>query len=210
MEVADSATLAIAATAAVAGVGAWVAAFRSARSARQSSEAAETLTELEQLRWHRDLTPQFEFACTTRMQGQHGEVVVSLIGPAGLDQLDRITIAIRDDILNREQFTREDRDREETRNQVWGPLRFRPGVDGADQHGRELAPFALPMGEWKQIGLEQTTPPSWDTDPQAWRDRYFGTPLRLTLRCERDGHDPWVLPFEVLVTPASPPLMPSP
>ncbi|ALO05754.1 hypothetical protein AQF52_0152 [Streptomyces venezuelae] len=43
---------------------------------------------------------------------------------------------------------------------IFGPFRFRPGTDGADQLGRRLVPFALDLHDKRQIGLDPSMKPS--------------------------------------------------
>lgn len=44
--------------------------------------------------------------------------------------------------------------------------------------------------------LEQSFASAW-TDCTYWRNRYAGAPVRLWVRCRREGHQPWVLTHNV-------------
>ncbi|MDQ0836115.1 hypothetical protein QF032_007959 [Streptomyces achromogenes] len=88
--------------------------------------------------------------------------------------------------------------------QVWGPLRFVPGVDGADANGQTIPAFPLRVGVGWPLALERT-PPLWqegDDREARWRDKWFNTPMRLVFTCRRDGFVPWVVPYEVDVPQA--------
>jgi hypothetical protein len=177
--------------AAAAAVGAWWA-------ARSSTQASEAMTSIERHRWHADLTPQFEL--TRRVtSGERAELRVALFGPAGLDRLDRVALHIRDDIPGRAPATPGEPTAEEIPRQIWGPYRFVPGVDGADQTGRRVAPFALLQGNWRPLALERTRRPELATDPVGWRRQYNDQPVRLTLARVREGEEPWTVPLEVQV-----------
>jgi hypothetical protein len=64
-------------------------------------------------------------------------------------------------------------------------------VDGADEHGRGVAPFPLGVGEQATFLLEETSPPPWSGESQnQWLERYRLSALPLILICERDGHEP--------------------
>lgn len=178
-------------TAAVAAVGAW-------RAASRSDKAATALTAIEQDRRHGELTPQLRFQFKDPGNGQP-LLRVYLDGPASLNYLDRIDLTIRDDMPGRAQFPQIGAlTPEQIERQIWGPYRFTPHVDGASQDGRTMAPFDLPVGESRPFALEPTLAPPWSNDQgNWWRNKYKDTPLRLTLECHKDGHEPWLLKFEV-------------
>jgi hypothetical protein len=83
-----------------------------------------------------------------------------------------------------------------------------PGVDGADQTGRSVAPFELQLGDWRLLALERTPAPTWSADPAVWRRQYDDQPVRLTLACVREGDEPWTVSQEVRVDQAAPPSAP--
>lgn len=176
--------------AAIAALGSW-------KAANRADKAASSLTAIEQDRRHSELTPEFRFEFKDPGNGQP-LLRVYLDGPASLSHLDRIDLTVRDDMPNRERFavgsvlTEED-----IKAQIWGPFRFVPIVDGASQDGRTMAPFDLPVGESRRFALEPTTAPRWDPNPDWWREQRKNDPLRLTVQCSKDGHEPWLLKFEV-------------
>jgi hypothetical protein len=197
---AEALLVAVGAVAAIAAVGAWWA-------ARSSSQASAAMTAIERRRWHADLTPQFELVCRVA-SGERATLRVALVGPAGLDRLDRVTVRIRDDIPGRAPVTSGGPTAEEIARQVWGPYRFVPGVDGADQAGRSVAPFGLLLGDWRPLALERTPAPTWSSDTTGWRRQYNDQPVRLTLACVREGDEPWTVPQEVRVDQGAPPSAP--
>jgi hypothetical protein len=152
----------------------------------------------ERHRWHTDLTPTFDVTCTTT-GGDRAELRVVLAGPAGLDRLDQVTMSIRDDIRGRAPVTAGEPTAEQITRQVWGPYRFVSGVDGADETGRRVAPVELLLGDWRPFALERTLPPPWSSDTDGWRRQYANQPLRLTLTCCRQGHQPWTVPREIRI-----------
>lgn len=174
--------------AAIAAVGAWLA-------ARRSGRAADALTRIEARRWHAELTPKFKITC--RVSGEHAALRIELVGPPGLDRLDRLTVRIRDDIRDRTPVVTGGPTAEEIARQVWGPYRFVAGIDGADPTGRQVAPIQLLAGDWRPFTLEKTDKPPWSEDTEWWTAQYEGSPIRLMLRCERQGDEPWTVPIEV-------------
>ncbi len=121
------------------------------------------------------------------------------MGPPGLDRLDRLIVSIRDDIHGRAPVTAAEPTAEQIAEQVWGPYRFVRSVDGADTTGRSVAPVSLLLGDWRPFALEHTPPPPWSSDSGGWRQQYADQPVRLTLTCYRQDHEPWTVPVEVHV-----------
>ncbi len=197
MTLAEALLVAVGAVAAIAAVGAWWA-------ARSSSQASAAMTAIERRRWHADLTPRFEVGCRVT-SGERAELRVALVGPAGLDRLDRVTVRIRDDLPGRAPVTSGGPTAEEIARQVWGPYRFVPGVDGADRTGRCVASFGLLLGDWRPLALERTQAPTWSAEPAGWRRQYDDHPVRLTLMCVREGDERWTVPLEVQVDQGAPP-----
>ncbi len=128
--------------------------------------------------------------------------MLRLVGPPGLDKLDRLTLTVLDDKVRGASQLAGGPDAEAVKRQVWGPYRFRPGVDGADQNGRtaSLTPQYLPLARRtdQRFQLEAIDQPPWDGSPTSnWADLYRDRPLRLALHCERDDDDPWEVEREV-------------
>ncbi|MFD9591961.1 hypothetical protein ACFWA9_04275 [Kitasatospora sp. NPDC059973] len=177
-------------------------ALLSARKANQTAKAAQetaqTVATIEAHRWHADLTPclTVTFADRFGLQGLR----ISLDGPAGLDRLDYISVTM-------ENETGVDRTGhaslggsiplEELETIVWSPFRFRPYVDGTDEHGRSPAPFSLRLGEWRPFAIEiPPAPRQWDSQ-RGWEALFDGKPIRLLFECRREGHEPWTIPYEI-------------
>ena len=176
--------------AAVGAIGSWM-------SARHSSAAATAVARIEQDRRHVELTPQFELNCRVTY-GDGAMLWLAFTGPPGLDHLDAVTIAIRDDKHDREPIVAGGPTAEEIAQVVWGPYRFVPHVNGADRFGRAVAPMCLNRGDWTQRVLERTTAPLW-ADNAYWRRQYAEKPVRLKIACHRKGNKPWMIPVEIEV-----------
>lgn len=177
--------------AAMAAIGAWMA-------ARLSGQAVAALPAIEQRRLHAELTPVFEVSCGDT-GGDRAELRVEFLGPPGLDRLDQVTVTIRDDIRGCKPVIDGGPTAEEIAEQVWGPCRFVPGVDGADKTGRSAAPISFTLGDWRPYALERTRPPIWSNDDTGWRRQYADQPVRLTMTCQREENEPWVVPLEVTI-----------
>lgn len=170
---------------------------------RRSTDAAVRMTEIERRREHSEMRPQFTLSAQERTD-LLAELRVELTGPLALDRLDRIELFLRDDHPRTASQLTNGPTAEQVAGHVWGPYRFRPGVDGADHEtGRYVAEFALPLGEGRPFALDRQSPPSWNTggSMESWRQEYAGQPVRLTARCYLDGYEPWVIPLEVHVKP---------
>ncbi|AZQ40860.1 hypothetical protein EJ357_42025 [Streptomyces cyaneochromogenes] len=89
--------------------------------------------------------------------------------------------------------------------QVWGPLRFTHGADGADANGESVALFSLEVGKGRPFSIERTRPPHWqegnDRDAR-WRDQWLNVPMRLVFTCRRESFKPWTVPCDVEVPEA--------
>lgn len=184
---------------AVAAVAAAVVAVLAWRAARAAATAATVLTQLEQGRWHNELTPRFTVTATADPEGRV-RLVVALDGPAALDRLDQLTVTIRDDNTDHRSRLAGGPTVEQIAAQIWGPYRFTPRVDGADRTGRAIAPIRLLLGDDRPFQLEPSTPPPWAGDPVAWRAKYAAAPIRLAIRCCRrnDNDHEWNVPLEVV------------
>ncbi len=149
-------------TGAVAAVGSW-------RSSRNSDRAATTLAEIERNRWHSELTPQFDITCYRSADSPAATLRVTLTGPDGLDRVDSVEVTIRNNrrlvptpIANGPSL-------EDLAAVIWGPLRFVPGVNGADRLGRAVPAFPIDRQETVLRAMEESFPPHWNSDPSAWR-----------------------------------------
>lgn len=176
---------------------AWGAARKSAHHADESAQAALSIVKVEQRREHRDLFPQVEINCVRKPGHTLFKLCVRLKGPDALDYLDRFTVTVRDDGLDRSPSTGSDVTQQELDEQVWGPYLLKPYGGGADGFGRASLPRPLAVGEEWCWYLQPTAPPRWVTDPNSWTQQYAGEPIRLMLKGERDGYEPWILRREI-------------
>jgi hypothetical protein len=194
----DIGTVSTAGLSAIATWGAWMAARRSAKTAR-------TVARIEQDRWHAELLPQFRISIE-RAEGDRATLSVRLVGPLPLCHLDEIRIEIvQSDDMARLASLPGGPSQENLDGQVWGPLRFTHGADGADVNGKTVAPFSLEVGKGRPFSIERTRPPAWQTGPDAnshWREQWLNTPMRLVLTCRQEGFKLWTVPFEVEVPEA--------
>lgn len=188
-------------TTAVTAIASTFAAIASWKAAQRSNRTAEAVARIERDRWQTEMEPDFEITIV-REQGDHATLDVQLTGPHALRQLDEITIEIlaSDDLL-RDPLNPVGRPTtEDVRNHTWGPYRFTPRVDGADEHGKRVEPFALQVGRGRPFAIERTRPPLWqegnDRDLR-WREQWDGKPVKLRLTCRREGHDAWVIPYDI-------------
>lgn len=191
----DIATFSTAALSAVAAAGAWLTAHRSAKT-------ADTVARIEQDRWHAELLPQFDISIE-RGEGDRATLSVRLAGPLPLCHLDEIRIqVVQSDDMSRVATLPAEPTQEQLDAQVWGPLRFTHGADGADLDGKTVAPFSLEVGTGRPFSIERTRPPHWqqgDDRDARWRDQWLNLPMRLVLTCRRDGFKDWVVPCDVEV-----------
>ncbi|MGA5454770.1 hypothetical protein ACPCVO_50320 [Streptomyces umbrinus] len=191
----EIAGLTAAALSAVAAAGSW-------KSARTSNATAVAVARIEQDRWHADLLPKFQISIE-RAEGDRATLSVRLVGPLPLCHLDEIRIAIvSSDDMSRVAQLAGSPSQEELDAQVWGPLLFTRGADGADANGQTVSPFSLEVGTGRPFSIERTRPPHWqegeDRD-RRWRDQWANMPMRLVLTCKREGFKTWTVPCEVEV-----------
>lgn len=174
---------------AIGALGAW-------RAAHGSNRAASSLTNIERDRWHAELSPVFDVRCERKAKSDAVDLWLTLVGPVGLVGLDSVSLSIRDDRSDRAPVTAASPSAEEIAGTIWGPLRFRPGVDKADQLGRSVPGIAMAKLAPRRLALEPSLVPLW-ADGQHWRRQYENDPLRLQLICHKDGFKRWVVPTDV-------------
>ncbi|MGC4980550.1 hypothetical protein ACLQ18_07880 [Streptomyces sp. DT193] len=177
----------IAAAAALFSAAAGLAAYKTAKEANRTSGA---MAQIERDRWHTEMTPQVQLSFDNASGAPH--VVVKFLGPAPLTQIETV-LRIRDDRERGSSQVGGAPTAPQVADVVWGPYRFRPGVDGADPLGRAVAPFVLVHRGHTRFALEPTPAPSWYPSAQVWHDDYDGTKLRLWVECSAQGHKPWIL-----------------
>jgi hypothetical protein len=119
---------------------------------------------------------------------------VHLAGPDELGEVTVVSIRVDDDDKDRSSLFGRGATAEEIANHIWGPYRFTPRVDDADEHGREVGPFALKVGRGRPFQMERTRPGHWmeGMTMDAWQEGYLAHPVRLVITC-RSGEDEWVL-----------------
>jgi hypothetical protein len=195
----------IATFSAAAAGGSWKAARRANDAAKRSNDTAEAVARIERERWHADLTPQFDITLTETGSGD-ARLNVHLDGPDHLRHLDAVTITVGDDDNDhtlyqpRVGLTQADYDA-----QIFGPYRFLPTSDGADQDGRAVAPTPLTVGRGRPFSMERTEPGHWMAmDMTAWQRQNADKPIRLTLTCRR-GDEEWVIARRIDNPPWTPP-----
>jgi hypothetical protein len=195
---------------AVAAVAAFFVAYLAYHATRSAADSAAAMAGIEARRDWADMIPQFKVSIQAQTD-LYALMQVELVGPPKLDHLDDIQLSIRDDYHARgaSPFAGGP-DAEQVANHVWGPYRFRHGVDGGSENGRTVAPFKLPLGEGTKFAMDRQNPPRWNTSgtEASWRRDYEGQPVRLLLKCRREGFEPWSLPVEVSVTPLPKPEVP--
>lgn len=190
MGIADTSIAAAAAAfSGLAAIGAW-------KASKEANKTAESVAQIERDRWHEELTPLLRL----RFEPEQGMLYVRFDGPAALGRIN-VKLTLRDD---------RDRSRppgsavvyppEELARLIWGPYRFRPGVDGADQIGRSVATFPLESNDRTRFAVDPSFRPSWFegvAGEESWRRQYRTARIRLWADCDAPGHKPWRLSFEV-------------
>ncbi|WP_119581667.1 hypothetical protein [Streptomyces europaeiscabiei] len=189
-----------------AGLALWIAGL-AARSARQSSQAAESanatadsVARIERDRWHYEMTPRFDVTITRLgPDSDQASLMLTFEGPPALERLDEVEIEIRDDGYDHGTGRAGGPTAQQIAETIWGPYRFKPGINEATRDGRSLPAVPLELGGWLKRALEESFAPSW-TNPAHWGEQYAGTPVRLWVRCRREGYQPWTLTYNVEVS----------
>ncbi|WP_411147349.1 hypothetical protein [Streptomyces sp. A30] len=189
MGIADtSIAAAAAALSGAAAVAAW-------RASREANNTASSVAQIERDRWHRELTPQLQL----RIDPNNHFLYVRFVRPAALGRL-QVQLQVRDDRDRSQDPELAGSVTAQMRAEViWGPYRFRPGIDGADNLGRTLAPFFFEPDDLHRVAIDPTLTPTWFEGPtgeQRWREQYRTSPMRLWATCEAPGHKPWRLSCE--------------
>ncbi len=184
--------LGVAAVSALATLAAW-------RAAEGSRKAAAELTAIERDRRHAELTPKVLAEVSARGGGRF-RLRIQLDGPLELEGLDHMVVLVRNDTADHTPLFGDAR-QEESNAHIWGPLRFLPGIDGATVNGRQVAPFSLAVGDDRPFEMELNSAPlgAGPGSDAWWRAQYHSgaSPLRLAVRCEKKGEQPWLIPIEL-------------
>jgi len=162
------AALVVSIVAAAGSVGAVWYSHHSAKSAAVSASAASATAALDSQRRHDELAPEFDIRITAGESGvgDHAERRVALTGPAGLDRLDEVTIAILDEAgVNHWAHGLPDKvSPEEARRFVWRPWEFNTGASAqvTDNRTTRRRSYSRPDGKnWDRLGLTRTRPGHW-------------------------------------------------
>ncbi|MGW7824936.1 hypothetical protein ACWGLF_44555 [Streptomyces puniciscabiei] len=122
-----------------------------------SRAAAKAGAQVERDRWHHEMTPQFDVTITRLGPGSdQASLMVTFEGPAALERLDEVELEIRDDGYTHGVGLVGGVDEQELANTIWGPYRFKPGIDGATGVGRTSPAVPMALGEWLKRALEES------------------------------------------------------
>jgi hypothetical protein len=182
--------------AALAAVGSW-------RAAQKSTDVARIVAGIEAHRHQAELTPRFQIRWDVSGDAETVDLWLKLIGPTGIDRLDKVTAVMVDDrtlgyfpgpgpepppTLTPQQIDQH----------VWGPYKFKEGIDGADANGRTATQTGIVYGiEYSFRLVANPAPPWWKGDKKAeseWVFNYMGY-VNLNLNCTLDGFEPWAIPI---------------
>lgn len=175
------------------------AAQQSNQAAERANATADTVAQIERERWHHEMTPRFDVTITRLGPGtDQASLMLTFEGPPALEHLDAVEVSIRDDGYTHGAGLAGEPSAQEIADTVWGPYRFKPAIDGASPNGREVPAAAMELGERRKLVLERSFAPAW-ADTASWRERYDRDPVRLWVRCRREGHQPWLLTYNISV-----------
>ncbi|MEV5819378.1 hypothetical protein AB0L22_09395 [Micromonospora haikouensis] len=169
--------------------------WRTAAGARRDQAAAE------EQRRRREMRPELEVTVDLPSAADSGLLTVKLVGPREVERYDWIRVQVRNDKDRVFPGTHHGYSEEEWRRQVWGPVWFRPGIDGcsgdksiAEQGGKVVTDVWL-------FRVDRTLAPSWYSGGDAaWRKDYAGEPIRLRIEIGL-GERSWV---ELALVPLPP------
>ncbi|MFJ9821142.1 hypothetical protein ACIRU3_38990 [Streptomyces sp. NPDC101151] len=170
------------------------------QAAGRANATADSMAQVERDRWQYEMTPQFDVTITRLAPGtSQASLMLTFEGPAALERLDEVEIEIRNDGYTHGVGLAGEPTGQQIAETIWGPYRLVPGVDDATNDGRLSPAKPLELGGWLKRALEESLPPPW-TERASWRVRYDGQPVRLWVRCRREGYRPWTLTYNVEVT----------
>lgn len=170
-----------------------VAACAAWQAAARANKTADAMAAIEENRWSVENTPEIDFSFTENYPGQ-ARVHFYLNGPDHLHTLDSVTIRVIDDDMLHQQTSGLGPTQEDLDNHVWGPWRFTPITDRADQHGRAVSFGPLEVGQGRPLSMERTRPGHWmdGSSLEQWQRRYADHPIRLGITCVQ-GEKTWKL-----------------
>jgi hypothetical protein len=122
----------------------------------------------------------------------------------GIDALDEVVVTIQDE-YGTDHWGRAlpgGVSQETAEAFVWGSWEFDTNADAQVVSSRQTRPraYSLLNGKnWDVLTLAATRPGSWmtGTSTDKWRKERREQPIRLLVTCRRDGHQPWLVQFEV-------------
>jgi hypothetical protein len=138
---------------------------------------------LDSQRRHNELTPEFDISITAGENGvgEHAKMRVALTGPAGLDRLDEVSIAIIDEaeVGHWAHGLPDKVSLEEARRFVWGPWEFNTGASAqvTDNEATRPRPYSRPDGRNSDLlSLLRTRPGHWmgSTTLEQWQRQQDG------------------------------------
>lgn len=177
-----------------------LAADRANEAADKANLTADTLAAIERDRRHSELRPVLEIA-TPSAPNTPDVLRFRFTGPDELEPLGplTVTITIRDDRdRSNDPILGGGPTREDVAAYIWGPWRFRPGVDDADETGRVAQQRTVAVGEELCSTVEKSPAPRWYAGDQPAWDRHYGqSPVRLRIEVTAPGFQPWVILREV-------------
>ncbi|MEV4542277.1 hypothetical protein [Micromonospora echinaurantiaca] len=176
-----------------------ISAIAGALAWRTSASVRKDQAKTEKDRRHREMRPELDVSLDMKWPPDAGLLVVKLTGPREVERYDWIRVQVRDDGKNRQP--RHDVTAEQIREQVWGPFRLRPGVDGADRDGRTAKQGGQAVTDSWLFTVERTTSPGWYSGGDAaWRKDYVDEPIRLRIEVGLGGQS-WAEMREVPTRP---------
>jgi hypothetical protein len=169
-------------------------AWREARKATTSARRAEAI---EHGRRHDEMTPQFDLECEPRGGDSNNVILRVILKEGGVDRLDEATITILDDD-QADHWARglpQGVSREEADAFVWGGWEFDTAASAQVVSNRTSRPrpYSLADGKnWDHLSLTRTRPARWmtGTGPDQWQSQYDDKPIRLSITCCLEGHEP--------------------
>ena len=163
-----------------------------------SNRTSKTIAKIEKDRRHSELTPQFDVFLVNTRPDNH-ELTLWLRGPAGLDNIDSLTISIRDNKRMGASASGSPTE-QEVAKQIWAPRRFSPQIDGASSDGRSVPYLDLRLGDQAKFQLEKTPAPPWATHngPNEWWESLgISRSIKISIRCENAELGAWTVPWDI-------------
>jgi hypothetical protein len=132
------------------------AARQSNRAADRANATVDSVAEVERERWHHEMTPRFDV--TINQLGScsdQASLMPTLEGKPALERGDAVEIEIRDDGYTHGSGLAGGPSQQDIDETIWGPYRFKSGIDGASTNGRKVPAAAMELGEWRKLAAGQ-------------------------------------------------------